>query len=420
MFGKLNGIIWIGGSQLVLLISNLMLLKLLTSKISISDFGYYSLCMSVVLFVRQVIYDSFSMVVAKNCSSNFTDESKLSTGFSVVKYSTDRVGMVIILFGFLFYAYVDLFFDDSKLASAILICSMYLLANGAQGIYLNVLNSIGKRKFAALFAILDSILKLALAFLFLNMLQGSLNIVLQSISLSALLVFGIIRNFIERIMSLDKAPALKIREAVQENFLICLPLLFPTLLNASRSIGDRWLLAAFMGIDELAIYSVLLQIGYLPMILIFGVAQTYLGPKIYRICKLQNSIDYAILKKLLFSILLTTIIASIISSVVALATANFIFDMFIGSNYKIFSGYLPIFVIAGSLTASAGLLQLVVFGLFDTRISSKLISLSIGFSLVLTFVLIYIFQFRGAIAGLVMSGLIPLFIFSIAVYRKLF
>jgi O-antigen/teichoic acid export membrane protein len=419
MLEKIHGAIWIGGSQMALLVSNLLLLKLLTSRLNVSDFGYYSLCMSIVLFARQVIYDSFSMVIAKNCSSNISDERKLSLGFEVVRYFTDRVGVLIFFAGALFFISNYYLAANDKLAVAFFLCSVYLLANGAQGIYFNVLNSIGDRKSASLFAMTDSILKLALAFLFLNLIQGSLSSALQSISIGALFVLGIIRKFVRAEISRDEAPVLNIKYAVHENLVICLPLLLPALLNAFRSIGDRWMLAAFMGVDELAIYSVLLQLGYFPLVLIFGVAQTYIGPDVYRLCRFQNRIDYVMLKRLVLGILLATTSFSIVSGGVALMLADFVFDILVGSEYKIFSGYLSSFVVAGSFAAGAGLLQLVVFGLFDTRIASKLIAVSIGFSLVVAFVLIYTLQFVGAIVGLVLAGLIPLLIFAIAVYRKL-
>ena len=413
---KISDLAWVGGSQIFLLLSNFLLLKLLTGKLSFSDFGYYSLFMSIALFFRQVIYDAFSMVVAKNCSSNISDESKLSLALSALNQFLDKAAIIIASIGFILLTSFFYFADDAKLAIASILISIYLAANGAQGIYLNVLNSLGRRKIASMFSMTDSALRLAVVFLFLELFYGVYNIVLLSISISAFFIFGITRYFVDVQIARFKIDVRHVKSVLKNNIYICVPLLFPMLLNALRSIGDRWMLSALMGVNELASYSVLLQIGYLPVTLIFGVAQTYLAPRVYLLAGVEN--NYHALKKLVLNILLAAFIFSVVAGVVALVFNRIIFDVLVGSNYRSFSVYLPFFVMAGSFAATSGILQLIVFGCFDTKTSGKLIATSIVFSLVVTLLLIYSRGFYGAIAGLVLSGIISSFIFLNAILRK--
>ena len=98
---------WIGISQISLLLSNFMLLKLLASQLSVYEYGQYALVMSVVLFVRQIFYDPFSIVAAKESAA---EPEKLSDIIYVAKIITNRIAAGLLLSGFL----LVIFFSTSS------------------------------------------------------------------------------------------------------------------------------------------------------------------------------------------------------------------------------------------------------------------------------------------------------------------
>lgn len=418
-YKKIHGVMWIILSQIFLLLSNFLLLKLLATNLNVSDFGYYSLCMTFVLFARQIIYDPFSMVIGKYCSENDTDKKKSTLSLQLVKYSTDKSGILIIISAIVFFIFDIISSGSANLSILVSLCLIYLVANGVQGVYANIFNSIGERKFAALFSIIDSFLKITLAVFFLKFFGNDLFVGLTSISMGSFLALFFVRNLITSNFLEKKFNPREVIKFFRKIFLVCSPLFFSSVLNAFKSIGDRWILAGFMGVDELAAYTVLLQIGYFPVILFFGVAQTYMGPSIYKLCRLQNLDDHQNLKKLVLNILLITIIFGFLSSGLAFVLADWVLDILAGANYKIYAKYLSVFVFAGSLGACAGILQLIMFGVFDTKISSKLIAISIGSGLAAIFILVYFVKFEGAVAGLVIAGLISIIVFNWNIKRKL-
>ena len=170
-----SGLVWIGASQFVLLVINFVLLKLMTSQMSVESFGYYSLCMTIVLFARQVIYDPISIVAAKNCATAVNDMRRISEGFYVVRFLTDRLGILFFLLGILFCLIVYSVVDSFQTGLVVLICLIYLGANGAQGIYFNLLNSLSERRSAAIYSILDSVFKLMLICVFFWIFENNLN-----------------------------------------------------------------------------------------------------------------------------------------------------------------------------------------------------------------------------------------------------
>lgn len=416
---KIHGVVWIGLSQVSLLAGNFLLLKIITTNLSVADFGYYSLCMTFILFIRQIVYDPFSMVIAKSCATGDEDKKKSSLGLQVVRYSTDRAGVLIVILGFVFFAFEFFIVKSIRLSPLLFFCLIYLLSNGAQGVYINVFNSIGERKLAAFSSIVDSSLKVAVVALIFKLFSGDLFIGLASASVSALLTLFFIRNLVAVGFSDTEQSLKEIRTVLHENFMVSLPLLFPSLLNAFKSVGDRWLLAGFMGVDDLAAYTVLLQVGYFPVILLFGIVQTYMAPFIYKFCNLRDFHNCQLLKMLMLKILFASIIFACVSAGVTIFLADWMLDILVGPSYRIYAKYLSVFVFAGSLSASSGILQLIIFGVFDTKKSSKLIATSMVLIFVIFFILIYFLKFEGAIGGLVFAGIIPMLIFSWAVHKNL-
>ena len=417
MFTKKTGVLWIGLSQLVLLLVNYSLLKKLTISLSVADFGYFSLCMSIVLFVRQILYDPISITVAKSVGASSHDFGKISVGFKIIQFATDRLGLAVIFIGLAICLLANLALDQSIVGLTALICTFYLCANGAQGIYINLFNSFGDRKAAALFSITDSILKIFLVYFTFSLLDCKLTYVIAAIAMGAFIVFVSMRLYVDVRFSEKVTPSTKFEEMVKQSIFMSAPLYFPTILVAFKSIGDRWLLASFTGVDELAMYSVLQQLAYYPILLLFGVTQTFFGPAIYRLSANDSCARSKELKKLLNGILILVLIVTCAAAGVAIFTADLLLSLFTGNAYRNLAPYMPFFIISGGFAAATGILQVAAIGIFEANIVGKLMSLSVFLNIAIAVLLIFNWGFIGSVAAILASSASSASIYYFVIYR---
>ncbi len=417
-FDEKSGALWIVASQGVLLLINFLLLKLLTSHLSIGQFGYYSLCMTIVLFLRQVLYDPISIVVAKNVGSAVCDLQQVSDGFLIVRFVTDLLGVALLLLGFLSWLWGYAGINNTIEGAVAWSCFFYLCANGAQGIYFNVLNIISDRRSAALFSILDSVLKLALVSLVLVLFKSEVVYTLMSISTGAFMVFLLVRFHIGNCYTSGKLPMNRLIVMAKQSLIMSKPLYLPILLVAFKSVGDRWILTAFTGVDELAAYSVLLQIGYFPMVLFIGVVQGFVGPKIYSLSAIESETGFKELKRLVHKLLFGIFIFACIAIGIAIVLSDWIMQVFSGKDYLIFSAYLPLFIVSGALAAAAGILHVGVIGVYKTSVVGRLMISAVLISIASTSLLVITWGLVGAIAGLVIANTASALIYWLALYRK--
>jgi O-antigen/teichoic acid export membrane protein len=418
-FKKHSGIVWIAFSHIFLLISNLFFLKLLTTFLTITDFGYYSLCMTIILFIRQIIFDPISIVIAKDCSLNLLDKFKLSVGFLSVKQTTQYIALVFIIILFPFSLFNFLIIENEFIFISIMSCAFYLFTNGAHGLYINILNSTNNRKKATLVSIFESGFKLFFCYLIFNIFSVNINNLLIAVAVSS--VFTYLLTYIYIYVNFNNSTISKeeINKNIKAYVLLSFPLLLPSIFIAFKSISDRWILAAYVGVEELAAYTVMIQIGYIPFILVIGILQTYIAPLIYNICSLPNDIIYANLKLLLLKINIFIISFIIIATSLSFIFSELIFEIFIGSQYKSFAIYLPLFVVAGIFSAGSNLLQIVILGFFETKTASKFILLSNLITIIVTIFLIYNYQFYGAIIALLSCGILTFIFYHIIIYNKI-
>lgn len=415
-----KGILWIGISQFVLLASNFLLLKLLTSELSVYEFGLYSLFMSIVLFSRQILYDPFSIVLAKECASSNNNLQRISDRFRVLRVITDRIGAVFLLLVFLTIVYTKLV-NDSFAISLIIVCGLfYIYSYGAQGVYLNVLNSIRDRKPASLFSIFDSVLKIGLVFLAFCFIDKTLIFTLASLSLGSFTVFMLIRASIANKYNPYETTSKRDYTLTKNILMMTMPFYLSTIMVAAKSVGERWILAGFLGVNDLAEYSVLFQIGYAPVLILVGIVQTFIGPKIYGFCALSENNGLEELMRFLYKLLFIILFITCFVCVGAFIFSELVFKLLVGKDYQFLSAFLPFFVLAGSISAIAGIFQVAVIGVFKSRDASKLVVISLLTSVACTALSIILLGFNGAVVGLVISSSATLFIYWLALYRIVF
>jgi O-antigen/teichoic acid export membrane protein len=412
VLGLDKSILWIVGGQVVGLLNNFLLLKLLTTNLSITAYGYFTLWMSVMLFVRQLIYDPLSIVAAKEVVNVPFLGLKGVSGFQVVKYLTDRIMFGLVLVGALSVVGEMVFYKHISTTAYILMGCIYLVANGAQGIYLNMLNALKQRKWASIGIAADSLVKLCLVLLVFFLWEKSVIAAVQAVAISSLLVFIGVQHATSHRFDRATSIAASVKwPPAKQLVVLSIPFFVPTLLTALKGLGDKVFMASFIGVDELAAYNVLLQLGFIPMMLIVGVIQTFVSPDIYKLA--SDTTNYqdktlAYIKGIVIRIGLLSVVAITFS----LLLSHLMFEMLVGAKYTAYSMYLPYFVLAGAIGGIAGLLNVGIIGIFKPKRVASLMVISVLAGLVILIILMMMYGFEGAIAGLILSNLFMMFIFG--------
>ena len=300
---------------------------------------------------------------------------------------------------------------------SVLSCGIYLITNGAQGIYLNVLNLTGERKTASLLSILDSILKFFLIYFSLSLFINNTSVVLAATAVGGLISFAVIKFGLFR--EKDRPTTLKVSDGLlaKQNLLQSFPLMLPTALTALKTVSDRWILTVFVGVNDLSIYSVLLQIGFSPMILILGIAQTFYGARIYEVSSGNLEQNFFKVRKFVFSICLKIMLISCFCILISFIFSDSLFRLFISPKYLAAATYLPLFVLCGAVAAINGIIYVALVSMYNTSIIGKFMLYSTIAGALGSGVLVLVYDFTGAIIGLVFINLLTLVVYTLALIR---
>lgn len=412
------GIIYITASQATLIISNFFLLKILTSHLSAESYGLYTFFISTALFLRQITYDPISIILGREIGSSHQNGSKISTDFQKAIYLTFFIGAIFISCGVILYL-IGLTKNPAANNTAILAIVLYLAANGAQGIYLNLLNSISLRKKAASFSIVDAGLKFAFVFIAFKYFGNSIGIVLSAIALSTLATTAIFIHNIKQSHIIYRAHKNRILASCKRIFILSAPIFIPTVLSAIKSVADRWIITAFSGLEDLATFSVLQMLGYAPMIIIIGMAQTFLAPKIYSFNSTKNAekpheLDHFLKKSLLYSLM-----ASLLATTIIFFSSEWIIKVTTSGKYYLYARYLPLFVISGGLMATTNILNLITISIFSSTTAGKLISTVMLTNIFIMALLTIPFKLEGATLALVISSIASLYFYYYQIRLKI-
>ena len=407
-------IAWIGVSQIVSLTTSFILLYVLTHTLSVNVYGQYSLWFGIVIFLRQIFYDPLSYVLVKDCARLLKSLRLLHTELSLIRANFKRITFSLLGIAAVF---LIVFFSTNTLDDInifIILGLIFIALNATQGIFLALLNITNNRKAFSLFTIFDAVVKLTLIFLVQLLFEISLYNYIIAFCVAAFISCTAINIYLKKISLVPDNETTNLRCFIKQKFITALPLFLPTGLVALKGVLDKWMLAGYIGVVDLAVYSVLLQIGFSTMIISLGIVQTYVGPRIYLLCNSSSDSDVKQLNKFLKRVLLILFLLSAFAILLASTVADFVFFRFVGPAYRDFAYLLPWFVIAGGFTAAANILYLAVIGSFNSAKAASVTNVSVLFSVTIIVITVSSMGFFGSILGLVVSSFFNFLVYAAA------
>ena len=89
---------------------------------------------------------------------------------------------------------------------------------------------------------------------------------------------------------------------------------------------------------------------------------------------------------------------------VAVAYGPAILKHIVSEDYHEYLGLLPVFIAAGAMASSVGIIHLGIIGLYETKITGKLMTVATILGVVISVASVIVWGFDGAIFGLMASN----------------
>ena len=408
----MNESFWVISSNLLGLLVTLLTINIITSKLNISQYGSLALILTIQGFFSLVFFGSINNGIFR-FSSISIQVKRFETYFRVTLKIGILLGFLAIIVGFIISSVFFLFeYNNLIHPFSVVLATSILLGLGE--FILSILLSLRKRKTIFLIKFIESIFKISLLlFLTINDYLDVLTIYLLVSLINYLLLLYYFKDKIKELScSFTKFEYYWLNKILVYSY----PFLLWGIFGWAQQGSLKWALEIFVSRDELGLFNALLQIGYSPVLILFGVLMNFLTPIIFE--KINPSSISAnskifLRKILIFSIFCVFLILA--GTMVLIPISPFIVDMLFPIEYISISKYLPLVFLASGLYSTSNFLTNIPFSLNEpkTLLRSSIYSSVIGF--VSAFLFIYLFGFIGGIYALLSHSIFYLFITTLKV-----
>lgn len=348
---------WIVVGQLAVVAGALVLVRVLTERLDPAQYGQLALGLTVAGLVNQVLMGGvgngigrfYSIAAEKRDLSGYLRASRRLMVYTTL--AVLAVGLAL-MGGLLFLGYAQWI----GLAAAALLLSVL---NGYNSILSGLQNAARQRAIVAFHSGLDAWLKILLALGVLLWLGSSSTAVVIGYALSALLVTGSQFIFLRRLILPQSKPNGDSRQWILQMWAYSWPFSTWGIFTWIQQSSDRWALEAFATTRDVGLYAVLVQLGYTPIVMVTGLATSFLGPILYQ--RSGDATDPARnthVHRLAWRITLFCMALTLIAFMLALGLHDWIFRLLVASDYRGVSYLLPWVVLAGGVFAAAQMLSL--------------------------------------------------------------
>lgn len=270
-----------------------------------------------------------------------------------------------------------------------------------------VFNGARRRRLVALNSAVDAWLKICLAVLAIHLFGPNPLAVLAAYALSLILILCNQFYRLHRLSREQEVTSQQSRPRLwgKEMLLFAAPASAWGVFTWAQQVADRWALQTFYSAADVGLYSVVLQIGYFPMVLLMGMLGTFLTPIFFQktddqakqISQEQNAWWHLVL--------LVGAAFSVAAAAVAFLLKDRLFTLLVSEEYWSVSKYLPVMVLAGGLFGAGNLMAV---RLISHMRMVQLAKVMIGTALVgivLIFALTSVFGLPGTVFAKLMFAL---------------
>lgn len=348
---------WIVVGQIATVLGALTLVRVLTEYLDPAQYGQLALGLTVAGLVNQVVMGGvtagigrfYSIAAEKNDLPSYLHASRCLMG-----YATAAVGAIaLVLMAGLFWLGYSQWMG---LVAAVLVFSVLSGYNLSLG---GIQNAARQRAIVAFHGGLDAWLKILLVVGVMLWLGSSSTAVVMGYALSSFLVTGSQFFFLRRLIRPQGEKPQETVDWARRIWTYSWPFSTWGVFTWAQQVSDRWSLQTFSSMQEVGMYAVVFQLGYVPIGLAAGMAMTFLGPILYQRSGIatnhaRNTSVHRIAWRITFVGLLVTALAFVLT----LFLHEWIFHLLVDTQYHAVSHFLPWIVLAGGIFSAGQMLAL--------------------------------------------------------------
>lgn len=348
---------WIVAGQIAAVLGALVLVRVLTEYLEPAQYGQLALGLTVAGLVNQVVTGGvtngigrfYSIAVERNDLAGYMHASH-----RLMVYATAVVVIIalVVMVGLLWLGYSQWM----GLAAAALVLSVLSGYNSSFGV---IQNAARQRAIGAFHGGLDAWLKILLAVGVMLWLGRTSTAVVLGYALSSLLVTGSQLLFMRQLIPPQGEKPQYVTNWGHQIWAYSLPFSSWGIFTWAQQVSDRWALQAFTSTQEVGLYAVVFQLGYVPIGLATGIAMSFLGPILYQ--RSGSAADYTrntSVHRIAWRITFVSLCVTALASLFTLLLHEWIFHLLVAAKYHAVSYLLPWMVLAGGIFAAGQMLAL--------------------------------------------------------------
>lgn len=387
---------------------SLVLIRILTDYLDVSQFGDLALALTLGTLVGQVAFSGsmpgimryFAIAAEKGGVREYLSDSRVMMRYSAIVAS--GLGALLLL-GLI------LANKDNILCLTFMAIIFAVLGNFNSNQSM-IQNAARQRGVVSLHSTLEAWLKILFVTVAVVVFGGTAKVVIAAYIASLLVVLISQNIFIKRLTSEFSTDSGSTTIWRNEIWRYSQPFIFFNLFTWIQSSSDRWALDYFSTTDEVGLYAVLLQLGYAPMTIVANLITTLVGPILF-----QQSGDALDTKrnvgvhKRAWQVVGVTITFTILISLITFFSHNFIFKVFTSERYHSVSYLLPYMILAGGFFSAGQILSLKLMSDLNTKalIWPKITTSVIG--ALLSYIGAYVMGIKGVVSAVLLFGILQLF-----------
>ncbi|WP_305531484.1 hypothetical protein [Sulfuricurvum sp.] len=331
MFNK--EIYWTITQQVVLLATGLILLKLLSTLLSVKDYGYYSLVTSILALILVFPFGVFLQGVGRYISV-YQNKKKYKEFYSTILIFFTLLILFISLFAFILKSVINITDTWNSIYSYIVFCA---ISEVLKGLFSAINNANRQRKNLAISAITESILKLVLiysSYLYNQVTLTNVLIALTTGNLFAVIIMGYKNKNDLQLQYLNTKEA---KIYLSRIWFFSYPLLIWAIFTWLRDMSNRWYLDYFLEKEQVAYFTMAGSISLIVPTAIYTIIGSFFVPILYQ----KVNFEKGYVKKFLIILLPSTFLFFILCFVIILILKSEIILVVANSNYLQVAWMLP-------------------------------------------------------------------------------
>lgn len=347
---------WIVAGQIAVVLGALVLVRVLTEYLDPTQYGQLALGLTVAGLINQVVMGGvtagigrfYSVAAEKNDLPSYLNAS----GWLMVYATAAVVVIALVLMAGLYW------FSYSGWMGLAAVALLFSVLSGYNTSLSGIQNAARQRAIVAFHGGLDAWLKILLAVGVMFWLGKSSSAVILGYALSSLLVTGSQFYFLRRLIRPLERPQASAKW-IRQIWAYSWPFSTWGVFTWAQQVSDRWALQTFASTQDVGMYAVLFQLGYVPIGLATAMAITFLGPVLYQRSGIATDhTRNTSVHRIAWRITLVGLVVTGLAFLFTLMLHESIFHFLADAQYHSVSHFLPWMVLAGGIFAAGQMLAL--------------------------------------------------------------